>query len=817
MKPRRHLTATAVLALFLVPVSAKAQDPFGGAFTYQGQVKEGGSPATGSYDMQFGLYDAPDAENPLDLYPDGGPITVEVQDGLFTVVFEFDSAFFDGEQRWLEVVVERVPLAPRQELTATPYSLYALSSGDAFSLPFDGHVETSGSAFAVTNDGTGRAAYFRTAASDNANNTVWVQQNGLGGVAYLLTYNEDSPNTTLRADNNGLGRTAHLSSLNSAGDQAALLVDNYGLGRSGRFKALNPSNAAASLEGSTVGTGPGVWGYTTGSGPAVKGQTNGTGNAGYFWVNNTDNDEAAVLAETEGEEGRAIVGHALNTANALNYGGYFSAEGGSGVGVYGQAVAGTDGTGVKGSGSFQGGYFEDADASGYARVGYDAYGIWAEGGIMGGYFADSAGASYAHVGDGDCGIRACGANAGGHFSTDTGHAYVGTGPNGILARGPVSGGHFEDYDDSGHARVGYGDYGISAYGASAGGYFECSDASGHAYVGMGQEGIVGWGTMSGGYFADSDSSGYAYVGHGSYKILGNGAVSFVQNHPEDADKVIVYACPEGDEVATYTRGTARLVDGSAVVPLGETFKWVTNPDIGLTAHLTPRDHAVPLAVVALTTAELVVRGPEDGPDDVVFDYIVYGLRIGFEEVSIVQEKEHEAYIPSMAGHHELYERRPELSQYNALERFDQMRAVLGEADPLDLSASRALRDAIIEFDPAVHKLPRREEPPPDEAASEAEPSDAELPDAGPVVGPETSDEPGSSTRVGFAVRTMPGRHAQRTLHTAQPTRSVLLSARDALHEIARQKDCEIEALRARLDALETLVAELGNREEGGAQ
>ena len=59
---------------------------------------------------------------------------------------------------------------------------------------------------------------------------------------------------------------------------------------------------------------------------------------------------------------------------------------------------------------------------------------------------------------------------------------------------------------------------------------------------------------------DSKSSSYGRVGYCTYKIAGSGAGSFVQNHPFDPSSVIVYAAPEGDEVATYTRGTARLVE-----------------------------------------------------------------------------------------------------------------------------------------------------------------------------------------------------------------------------------------------------------------
>ncbi len=248
--------------------------------------------------------------------------------------------------------------------------------------------------------------------------------------------------------------------------------------------------------------------------------------------------------------------------------------------------------------------------------------------------------------------------------------------------------------------------GIVSTGATQGAKFMCEGASGYARVGYGDYGIWAGGNTTGGFFYDLDSSGYANVGGGSYKISGTGSVSFVQNHPFDPGSVIVYAAPEGDEVATYTRGTARLVDGEARVALGETFRWVTNPDIGLTAHLTPVGGWSGLYVAEKSTEELVVRSAA-GDENVVFDYVVYGLRIGFEESSIVQEKEQEqeAYIPSMADHRQLYGRRPDLRRYNALERFKSMRQEVGDGEPVELSRAEALRDAIVEFDPAVHELP----------------------------------------------------------------------------------------------------------------
>lgn len=52
--------------------------------------------------------------------------------------------------------------------------------------------------------------------------------------------------------------------------------------------------------------------------------------------------------------------------------------------------------------------------------------------------------------------------------------------------------------------------------------------------------------------------------HDVQKILATGSMGFEQSHPGDADRLIVYACPDGDEVAPYTRGTARLAEAAKV-------------------------------------------------------------------------------------------------------------------------------------------------------------------------------------------------------------------------------------------------------------
>jgi hypothetical protein len=522
-------------------------------------------------------------------------------------------------------------------------------------------------------------------------------------------------------------------------------VTGYGSISGGYFES--------SIDSGFARLGHGDWGIGAG-GNFTGGYFADTDGTGYAWLgydrpSGTDLGGDANAGEygvySGGYAGAYFEGGVGTTYAYLGRGGsgidaYGTNEGGNFVNTSGsgRAYLADQHLGLRAEGNLGGAIFSDANGSGKAYIAHDRiagntdkgglandgeYGVYAMGNHAGSYFEDTNDSAYAYVAHGTEGIKAYGSETGGYFkdTNSSGTGYVGRGHLGIWAFGDTAGGWFENTVGPGRARVAYyrpdgmtdkggdandGEYGLYAEGEAAGGYFEDADNSGYAYVAAIHFGIIGHGDNAGAYFGDSDSAGHAFVGSGSHKILGGGAVSFVQNHPYDSRSVIIYAAPEGDEVATYTRGTGRLVNGEATLPLGETFRWVTNPDIGLTAHLTPRGEPVPLAVVELSTDSMTVRGGAGAPDGLLFDYVVFGLRIGFEETSVVQEKKMEAYIPSMASHRELYQRRPDLRRFNSLERFKTMRHAAGEEKMIELSGAHALRDAIIEFDPAVHELPR---------------------------------------------------------------------------------------------------------------
>ena len=122
-----------LLALF-IGCAAMNLDAQGTAFSYQGQLSEGGSPANGSYDLQFSLYDAPTNGN---LY--SGPLTnlaVAVSSGLFTTNIDFGPVF-NGTNYWLAIGVRTngstnafTALQPLQPLLPVPYAIFANSASN---------------------------------------------------------------------------------------------------------------------------------------------------------------------------------------------------------------------------------------------------------------------------------------------------------------------------------------------------------------------------------------------------------------------------------------------------------------------------------------------------------------------------------------------------------------------------------------------------------------------------------------------------------------------------------------------------------------
>ncbi len=113
------------------PLSSAAN--LGTAFSYQGQLIDGGTPANGSFDFRFDLYDSAGTDSG-NLLGQVDLSSVPVQAGLFTVDLDF-GAVFNGNALWLEIWVRAsgtgdafTELEPRQAITPVPFAHYASSA-----------------------------------------------------------------------------------------------------------------------------------------------------------------------------------------------------------------------------------------------------------------------------------------------------------------------------------------------------------------------------------------------------------------------------------------------------------------------------------------------------------------------------------------------------------------------------------------------------------------------------------------------------------------------------------------------------------------
>jgi len=321
----------------------------------------------------------------------------------------------------------------------------------------------------------------------------------------------------------------------------------------------------------------------------------------------------------------------------------------------------------------------------YCNVAHDYTGLDCRATGSGGFFYDLDDTSYAFIANAGYGVYAAGPSYGAVL-TSNGGAGVG-----VFGRGPVNGGYFLNTGSNSEARLGASTYAVDAHGPTAARFVQDGSTGSYLYLGYSGYGILGK-NYNGIHEIDITDSSWSTIGASPYKVQGNGSVSFVQNHPDDPNEVVIYHAPESSEVNVYTRGSAKLDDGVARVDLDPTFAWTANPDIGLTAQLTPRDEPVPLAVEEVSSSELVVRGPKGS--DAAFDYQVTGLRIGFEEMPAVSPKKEESWIPLHASGEDVYAKDPELRGYNALERYRAMAAAVGRSVDPELKAAADLKERI---------------------------------------------------------------------------------------------------------------------------
>lgn len=228
----KFLWVAIIIAAFAVGVWGQTTE-----ITYQGQLQSSSTPASGSYDFEFVLFDGGGAQIGPTLVRNG----VAVAAGVFTVNLDF-GAGFTGATRSLEIRVRQsgggafTTLSPRQPVTSAPYSIKSLTANSA--------------------DNATNAANATNAVNASAANTAGTATNFTGNLAGDVTGTQIST-TVARLQSRTVASTAPLDGqvlkFNSANNRWQPDTDNTGSGGGG-----------GTITGVTPGTGL-TGGGTTGN------------------------------------------------------------------------------------------------------------------------------------------------------------------------------------------------------------------------------------------------------------------------------------------------------------------------------------------------------------------------------------------------------------------------------------------------------------------------------------------------------------------------------------------------------------------------
>ena len=214
MKTKLSVFRLTALAIGLVASTFCSQAwAQGTAFTYQGRLSDGASPANGTYQFQFSLFTV--SNNGVSV---AGPVTntSAVINGVFTATLNFGAGIFTGPGYWLDISVRTngaggfVALAPRQPITPVPYAIMANSASNLLGvLPAaqvsagTAGINISGSAASFTGSLAGNVTGLQSANVVSTVGGVTAANVALGANAANAATSVTSANTIVKRDVSG--------------------------------------------------------------------------------------------------------------------------------------------------------------------------------------------------------------------------------------------------------------------------------------------------------------------------------------------------------------------------------------------------------------------------------------------------------------------------------------------------------------------------------------------------------------------------------------------------------------------------------------
>jgi hypothetical protein len=649
----------AVASVLAVSAAPALAQPLTTAFTFQGELDDGATPASGTYDFRFTLFDA--ATGGSQVGPQLCSDNLAVTAGRVAVQLDFGLQF-TGSQRFLEVQVRHdtglgcsnatgfATLSPRQNLTASPNAIYSSGAGSAASAL--NATQLGGQSPAFYTDAANLAgmlpsatlvgSYSSTLSFTNTSNTYAGSGAALTGLnaSSLASGTLDPARLPLPLTLTGVNTTALVQAINTSttdyaagflgrnsaasGATVGVLGQSDSPGGNGLYGLATPTTGQAWGVYGLTNSAAGLGGYFTGPGDALWAITSGVGYSCVVGIHEGSANGVGLYGQTNGTTGAGVFGRVYSSTGST-LGGQFTSYSSAGTGVGAYALSTTGGTiGV---------YGESDSSAGIAMSAYDpsttgsTIGLQARvdstsGLAVYGFAPASSGSTIAgkfvSVSPTGTGVQVSGGTYGGQFSAGT---------------TAVSGSSF----NSGVGSGGYGVYGEASSDTGAGVF-----GVGYSTVGTGVWGraTAGSGTNYAGYFENFSTNGRGVYGHAlattgqTYGVLGqatpNGWAVYAQgdmgasglkpfriDHPSDPqNKYLLHYCTESPEALNFYSGNVTLNEqGAATIDLPSYFASINkDPRYSLTAIGAP----MPLLHVAQEIdAQALTAGNAANPGDAI--------------------------------------------------------------------------------------------------------------------------------------------------------------------------------------------------------